>query len=1057
MTKISKSDPPIYIQGKFFWQQTLVTGSIALASTLFFATHWFFQNSWQYLAAAFLGILNLLAHVGGWLSIRFDKPKRRAIWIIAIMHVLTIGFAPLIFSDIWLIALIWLALVPFEIVLVDDLKRIPSALFLALLGAAITLLIDISSPFDRIYLTTEIPSALRLFLILLLIQSVVQIWIIWLLRSRDLRSHSLNVNLPTQLTIVFTSLAGGAILLVMIVLMIQIRQTQIEQVGYNFQTEAAVNSERVSNTINYQIDSLLSLGRQNAILQEGLYKSNLLHENAGEDALALLLNKNQVWKSSPDTGNFVLRIRNNPQSIELSKFRGVDLLHNNMLLIDRLGGLVAVQGDRPGDLFFGDQHWFLKAWNEGLGGIFIGDLDFSKNDKDPTILIAVGVLDPKTNQTVGVLASTYSISGIQHDLQIAEAGQDAKFFLVSSDGKVIASGDQQYVGASVWKKIIANDELRIINDENFQQKPTWHLGQDPQGSAAILAIAPLRTTTGVKADVFKELDWHVIVSNTQLEALASVTRSIKVAALVSAVLMMLIAAASAWLARILTRPIDSLTNAAVAASRGDLEQRADPVGPVELVSLAEAFNTLTAHLQRLIENLQEQVDERTEQLKIRADELTALNRVTEAVASALDLNTALNIVAREMVDLFMVKQTAIALLDKQRSKLTFVAEYNRDPKSGSIINLSFDVADSGISQQVLDDMRTLTVVQALENLQDEPIRQMLQKTRTFSLMVVPLLARGEVIGTIDITCDDRSRTFTQADVRLAETIAGQIAGAIDNARLFSEMQKAKEIAEAASAAKSDFLANVSHELRTPLTSVMGFARIVQKRLDEKVFPQLNHYDFRTQKTVDQIQQNLTIIVAEGERLTALINNVLDLSRIEAGKINWRKEPVDLIEVVEHAVAATAGLFENRNELKLIVELPEIIPFISGDRDRLIQVVINLISNAIKFTDHGTITCRVERLEKAILVSVADTGSGIPYSEQGRVFEKFIQLGDTLTEKPQGSGLGLPITKEIVETHGGQIWLKSQEGKGSTFFFTIPLQDELTELRKPDENMINAAY
>jgi signal transduction histidine kinase len=313
------------------------------------------------------------------------------------------------------------------------------------------------------------------------------------------------------------------------------------------------------------------------------------------------------------------------------------------------------------------------------------------------------------------------------------------------------------------------------------------------------------------------------------------------------------------------------------------------------------------------------------------------------------------------------------------------------------------------------------------------------------LLIVPLLARGEVIGTIGVATDEPNREFTSTEVTLAETVAGQIAGAIENARLFSEMEKAKEVAEAANEAKSAFLANVSHELRTPLTSVLGFAKIIQKRLVEVIFPKVqvnseSAEDGKTQRALRQVNENIGIIVSEGERLTTLINNVLDLAKIEAGKVEWQMQPLAVAEIIERALAATSALFEQKS-LTLIKDVADNLPQVVGDYDRLIQVVINLISNAVKFTDHGSVTCQVRQVNGEIIISVIDTGIGIAEADQPKVFEKFIQVGNTLIDKPQGTGLGLTICKQIVEHHGGHIWLESKLGQGSTFSFTLSISTQ----------------
>ncbi len=270
----------------------------------------------------------------------------------------------------------------------------------------------------------------------------------------------------------------------------------------------------------------------------------------------------------------------------------------------------------------------------------------------------------------------------------------------------------------------------------------------------------------------------------------------------------------------------------------------------------------------------------------------------------------------------------------------------------------------------------------------------------------------------------------------------------DLRRKTAELQEACEKLQQLDALKSGFLSTVSHELRTPLTSILGFSKMVRKKLEELLFPLLPAGDKKIGRVVDQVTGNLDIIVAEGERLTNLINDVLDIAKMEAGKIEWKSETVSLVEVMERAIAATASLVEDAG-LTLVREMDDDLPCLSGDRDRLIQTVINLISNAVKFTASGTVTCRAGRGEAGLTVAVADTGIGIALENQQKVFEKFIQTGDTLTDKPKGSGLGLSICREIVEHHGGRIWVESAPGRGSTFCFSLPLPEPLPVSGDPD--------
>lgn len=258
--------------------------------------------------------------------------------------------------------------------------------------------------------------------------------------------------------------------------------------------------------------------------------------------------------------------------------------------------------------------------------------------------------------------------------------------------------------------------------------------------------------------------------------------------------------------------------------------------------------------------------------------------------------------------------------------------------------------------------------------------------------------------------------------------------------------------------KTEFISTVSHELRTPLTSVLGFAKLISRTLERDIAPHLTDDNGREQPAVERIRDNLEIIITEGERLTRLINDVLDIAKMEAGKVEWHMADISIAEVIRSAVSAISSLAGTKG-LSVQVTLADLLPLVHADRDRLVQVVTNLLSNAVKFTDQGGV--RVDAFTVEVLpdgtqvppltgvdqplptgtwlaVSVQDTGVGIPPDKLSVVFQKFTQLGDIMTNRPKGTGLGLAICKEIVEHHGGRIWAVSEPGRGSTFTFILPL-------------------
>ncbi|MEC7984304.1 MAG: hybrid sensor histidine kinase/response regulator [Myxococcota bacterium] len=253
--------------------------------------------------------------------------------------------------------------------------------------------------------------------------------------------------------------------------------------------------------------------------------------------------------------------------------------------------------------------------------------------------------------------------------------------------------------------------------------------------------------------------------------------------------------------------------------------------------------------------------------------------------------------------------------------------------------------------------------------------------------------------------------------------------------VFHDVTRERELARM----KTEFTSAVSHELRTPLTSILGFAKLIERRFREIILPKWVAETKKEDRAVKQITKNLDVIISESNRLTKLINDVLDISKMEAGKIEWNFLQCDSREIIRQAVHATSGLLNNKPSIDIVQELPEEMPLVVADSNRVIQVIINLISNAVKFTDAGTVRVQAEAAWSSLIIRVKDEGTGISKVDQQKVFDKYKQVGDVITDKPSGTGLGLPISKEIVEMHGGKIWVESTLGEGSTFSFTLPLE------------------
>jgi signal transduction histidine kinase len=451
-------------------------------------------------------------------------------------------------------------------------------------------------------------------------------------------------------------------------------------------------------------------------------------------------------------------------------------------------------------------------------------------------------------------------------------------------------------------------------------------------------------------------------------------------------------------------------------------------------------------------------------LEERVSELMALNELGVALSTTLDLHELLDSALRAVVTHLRFDRALVLLADEAQGVLAdgrSVGETAEMTRVISELRLPLDHPHSQLVALYRADGPML--FHDVDQDPHEDNRQLAHALGVTSFLGTPLVAKGRTVGILAVDNRLSGRNVEPGDGPLLFTVGNLIAAAVENSRLYEAVeeqnrdledrvhrrteqladavevaQAARAAAESASAAKSAFLANVSHELRTPLTSVVGFTKLIRRRLAEVVFPAVAGDDPKVSRTMRQVDENLGIMSAEGERLTAMINDVLDLEKIEAGRFEWAMGPLSIGEVIERATAATAALFETTG-LSLMTEIDPDLPTVEGDRDRLIQVVINLISNAVKFTPEGGVSIAADRVDGAVQVAVVDTGIGIDPADHDTVWETFRQVGDTLTDKPRGTGLGLPICRQIVEHHGGRMWLESEVGRGSAFIFTIPLQ------------------
>jgi signal transduction histidine kinase len=305
------------------------------------------------------------------------------------------------------------------------------------------------------------------------------------------------------------------------------------------------------------------------------------------------------------------------------------------------------------------------------------------------------------------------------------------------------------------------------------------------------------------------------------------------------------------------------------------------------------------------------------------------------------------------------------------------------------------------------------------------MRTLAERAGYRAVLAVPIMREDTLLGALVV----RRRTpgeFSQTTIDLLQTFVGQSALAIQNARLFREIETKSRELEVASRHKSQFLANMSHELRTPLNAILGYTELMVDGI----------YGDLPQKAADVMRR----IDRSGKHLLGLINDVLDLSKIEAGQLELTLADYSMQEIV-HAVVTQVEALASEKGLTLHVSVALGLPAGRGDERRLAQVLLNLVGNAIKFTDVGAVRIAAYPDGDAFVVAVSDTGPGIAEADRQRIFEEFQQADSSSTRKKGGTGLGLSIAKRIVELHGGRIWVESAVGRGSTFSFRIPVRVE----------------
>lgn len=430
---------------------------------------------------------------------------------------------------------------------------------------------------------------------------------------------------------------------------------------------------------------------------------------------------------------------------------------------------------------------------------------------------------------------------------------------------------------------------------------------------------------------------------------------------------------------------------------------------------------MTERLQESYANLEQKVEDRTRELTDSLEQQTATSEILGVIASSpTDTQPILDVVAERAARLCDANDAQIFRLEGNVHRR--VASFGSIPEPE--LTEVFPVSRGTVSGRAIIERRTIHVHDLATVIEsDYPSSKIyLERFGTRTILATPLLSEGIAVGGIVIRRTEVN-PFSEKQVALLRTFADQAAIAVENVRVFKELEEKNELLEAASKHKSQFLANVSHELRTPLNSIIGFTRIVMRRSEGKL---------------ENLQkENLQKVLVSAEHLLNLINGLLDLAKIEAGHMEVYSETFKLEEIVRIATATVEPMLRNGN-VRLLTEIAADLPLIKTDRDKLKQVVLNLLSNSAKFTEKGEIKVAAWSQNGSMKLTVSDTGIGMSKEALNYIFEEFRQVDMSTTRKYGGTGLGLAIVKRLTNLLGGDIAVESEEGKGTKFTVTLPL-------------------
>jgi signal transduction histidine kinase len=685
-------------------------------------------------------------------------------------------------------------------------------------------------------------------------------------------------------------------------------------------------------------------------------------------------------------------LRQVPGITEFSQLdaNGREQLHVSRISVDAIGSNTDFSKDP-------------KFVNAVSNKVYYGPVYF-RRESEPYMTISIA----GASRDAGVSVAEINLTFIGELVSRIKVGREGRAYVIDAHARLVAHPD-----INLMLRNIDLSRLSQVQAARAVGAPAEPLqvAKDIQGRKVLTAYASIDS-----------LGWLVFVELPVDEAYQPLYLTIgRIGLLLFAALGMAFLA-GILLARTMVVPIQALKAGAARIGLGDLSQRISIKTGDELETLADQFNDMAEKLHDSYSNLEKKIDVRTRELAQSVRELRALGEVSQAVNSTVDLQNVLTTIVTKAVELSGTEAGAIYVFEDQPRTFHLRATYGMDQEL--ILALTRDPVrlDNPIVASAVE-LREPVQISDIREQPPNPVFQIVQRAGFRALLIAPLMRPDHIVGLLVVRRKEAG-AFPKATVDLVKTFATQSVLAIQNARLFSEIEEKSQQLKMENKHKSQFLANMSHELRTPLNAILGYTELILDRIYGEA--------------PDKMREVLERVEANGRHLLGLINDVLDLAKIEAGQLTLLVEDYSLKEVMDVVLAAIEPLAAKKG-LAFTSCIPAQLPTAHGDERRITQVLLNLVGNAIKFTDQGEVSVKVSATDGAFTVAVCDSGPGISAGDQRRIFDEFQQADSSSTRRKGGTGLGLTIAKRIIEMHRGRIWVDSVPGKGSTFYFTLPIE------------------